>query len=109
MQAYLWKETDVFFNLPSAEPDSCATFSYRLFESVTGNELDPTLFTISTDASIPYVRYTLPSRDPWLINSPFDLTLEASYGRYGSAVSEPIAQAVIDTCFTTKITPQNIK
>lgn len=63
---------------------------------------------IDVVAAIPYVQFTLPSRDPWLYSSPFELTLEATYGTYGMTISEPIEVSVMDTCFNTKITPQNI-
>ena len=42
--ANLWQDTDVFFNLPTATPDNCATFTYKLFESISGDELDESLF-----------------------------------------------------------------
>ena len=98
----------MFFNLPTASATGCAIFTYRLYESITGGEIDTQLFNIVVDVSIPYVRFTLPLRDPWLISSPFDFTLEAIYGTLGSTLSEPIEVTVLDTCFNTKITPANI-
>ena len=107
MIANLWEPTDAFFNLPSASPDNCATFTYRLYESITNQEFDENLFFINVDASIPFVRFTLPTRDPWLINQPFEFILEAIYGDAQGAItiSDPIDVTVIDPCFKTKITP----
>jgi hypothetical protein len=82
--ANLWQEIDVFFNLPKASPSDCATFTYKLYESITGLEIDPQLFIIRVNVAIPFLRFTLPSRTPWLINSPFEMTLEAIYSTFGS-------------------------
>ena len=95
----------MFFNLPTAYPSDCSTWTYRLYESITGDEIDPSLFFVETDVSIPFVRFTLPSRDPWLFNSPFELTLKATFKPYGHVVSDPIEVTVRDTCFNTKFTP----
>lgn len=106
--ASIWKQTQVFFNLPTAKPDDCATFTYKLFESISGQELDPDLFTINVQVSIPFVQFVLPSRDPWLTSGTFYLTIEADYGSFGSKQSDDILVTVLDTCFTTNVTPQNI-
>lgn len=66
---------------------------------------------INIQVNVPFVKFTLPARNPWLINQPFELTLEAFNSlKPGSAaiVSDPIPIGVFDTCFTTSITPQNI-
>ena len=50
----------------------------------------------------------LPTRDPWLTAGVFELTIEASYGSFGSKQSDSIEVTVVDTCFSTNVTPQNI-
>ena len=38
----------------------------------------------------------------------FDLKIEANYGNFGSKQSDSIVVTVLDTCFTTNVTPQII-
>ena len=106
--ANLWNQTVVFFNLPEATPADCGTFSYRLFESISGNDLDPSLFVINSEVSIPFLKFTLPQRDPWLFNSPFTLTLEATYSTFGPVQSDELEVTVFDTCLISNYTQQVI-
>ena len=89
-------------------PPGCATFTYTLSEDISGGEIDPALFTVNDQVSIPFVRFTLPGRIPWLENSPFTLTITATYGQYGTTEADSIEVTVRDTCFDTTVTPQNI-
>ena len=58
--------------------------------------------------SIPYVKFTLPKRDPWLYNTPFTLRIEATSDTHTLPATDGIEVSVYDTCFDTVVTPQNI-
>ena len=71
-------------------------------------EIDPSLYSVNTQVSIPFIQFTLPQRDPWLNNSPFTLRIEASYNTGALQSADEIEVTVFDTCFDTVVTPQNI-
>ena len=50
----------------------------------------------------------MPGRNPWLDQQPFELIIEATYGTLGTTRSDSVEVTVLDTCFTTTVTPQNI-
>lgn len=59
------------------------------------------IYIVNQGATVPYVIATPPSRDPWLINSPWQFILSATFGPYGSIDSDPVTVPFLDPCFDT--------
>jgi hypothetical protein len=68
-------------------------------------EIDSNVYTVFQNAAVPYVIATPPSRNPWLINQPWNFALKATYNIYGSVTSDPVKVPILDPCFTTIIIP----
>ena len=113
LEVYVWKTTFIFFQKPTAIPQDCADFTYKLFAVANGVTftVDPSLYTISPDASVPQIEFTIPDRNPWLTQyKTFDLQLEATYGSFGKPDTNPSVEiTVLEPCFDTQITPQFIR
>ena len=98
----------IFFTLASANPASCASYTYKIYESITNMEVDSSIYTVNTQGSVPFIQFTLPGRDPWLGDSPFDLRIEAVYDNGSLTAADELEVSVFDTCWDTVVTPQNI-
>ena len=77
--------------------------TYRLLDAATGDELDPMIFAIDLSGStLPFIRGTVPSREPWLARSPLLLQIEAVVQEGGQiAVSPPLIINLFDPCTET--------
>lgn len=104
---YLWRAGKLFFNKATASKQNCGstTFTYKLLDASTLQEIDPQVYVINVGASVPYVKATLPTRNPWLTNQPWHFILKATFGSYGSVNSDPITVPILDPCFSTIVVP----
>ena len=58
---------------------------------------------------MPQIELTIPSREPWLSSSPFNVRIEATYGSFGTVISEPQLEITVkEPCFETVIASQFI-
>ena len=110
LTVYVWVDTVFFFNLPVAQPVDCSEWTYKLFVDFSDTEVDSNLYTISPDAAVPQIEFYIPSREPWLSESPIDVRIEATFGSFGTVVSDPPLEITVkEPCYDTQVQPQFIR
>ena len=98
----LWTEVAFSFNYAQLDPPNvnqapwynCGDLMYSLVDAQTGAEVDGTVFSIDTSSpgSLRF-RGRPPSRDPWLLNQPYNFKIKVRLGPsqtpYSEVFSEP--------------------
>lgn len=86
--------------------ENCGAFTYELYDGATGQPLpSPTIFTVVTNQGVnPFIRGTIPSRVPYLANSPLQLRIRTTV-EFSSkeTISVPLFITVQDPCFQTQL------
>lgn len=104
----VWSTRDYYFSLASAPTQGCGTITYKVVEAATLTEVDPTVFTVSTQGSVPFVTATFSEKQPWVNLSPFSIVIEAQLGAYTKVYSDPLQLTIVDPCVNTVINSQFI-
>ena len=105
--ARLYESSRFFFTSSEADLDNCGPITYRLIDKLTGDELVSPEFALNFGGNIPYVEVFPTSKD-YVVNSPYEVVIDATLGIYASVESEPLELVIVDPCESTALLPEDI-
>jgi len=85
--------------------------TYALVDAATEEVIDELVFRLdSSSQQALQFRGLVPSRDPWLFESPYEFKIKVTLGaqEYQVVYSEPFEVAVVETCDLTQLIPVSL-